>query len=220
MASLRREPPTQDQERLGKVFDRAVADALAIMLGGIPIVTPNQNDIAPAEPDCVELGDTKVVGGVRAQNFDVGYRPDGPRFVFDSKTLNSLSSVRKNYQNMINDLATEAATVHTRYPYAVVAFLVAVPEPCLVEPQRSTLMATLERLNGRDGVDEPPHVAEAMALVLWDPDTGTIHEESPEPDASLGLRTFARSIESTYWGRYKGLPPHIEERRRRSRRRS
>ena len=209
----------KDQNAIGKVFDKAVAEAVAVMLGGIPIVTPNANAIGPAEMDCVELGTTRVVGGVRTQNFDVGYRPDGVRFAFDSKTLNSVSSVRKNYQNMINDLATEATTVHTRFPYAVVAFLVAMPESCLLEPQRSTLVATLERLSGRDGVDEPPHMAEAMALVLWNPETGGLHEGSPDSDAPLGLGTFARRIESTYTNRYKGLPPHVYERRRRERRR-
>lgn len=29
---------------------------------------------------------------------------------------------------MINDLGTEATTVHTRFPYAIVAFLVVVPK--------------------------------------------------------------------------------------------
>ena len=209
----------REQIALGRVFDSAVAEAAARMLGGIPIVVPNRNAIAPLEPDCVELGTTRVAGGVRAQNFDVGYRPDGVRFVFDSKTLNDVASVKKNYQNMINDLATEATTVHTRFPYAVVAFLVACPESCLQDPQKSTLIATLERLNGRAGVDEPPHVAEAMALVLWDPETGELHESSPAQDAPLGLGTFTRSIETAYAERYKGLPPHIDERRRRRARR-
>jgi len=51
----------------------------------------------------------------------VGYRPDGLRFAFDSKTLNDKKSIGKNWQNMINDLATEATTVHSRFPYASLA---------------------------------------------------------------------------------------------------
>ena len=199
----------KEQNAIGKVFDKAVAEALAGMLGKIPVVKPNRWAIGPTEPDCVELGTTRVVGGVRPQNFDVGYRPDGVRFAFDSKTLNSASSVSKNYQNMINDLATEATTVHSRFPYAVVAFLVAIPQPCLLPPQRAMLIPTLERLNGRVAVDEPSHVAEAMALFLWDPETGAVHGDSPDEDAPLGLGTFARSIEARYTDRYKGLPPHV-----------
>ena len=199
----------REQMEIGKVFDGAVAAAIARMLGGIPVVTPRATAIGPGYPDCVELGTTRVVGGVRAQNFDVGYRPDGVRFVFDSKTLNSTASVRKNYQNMINDLATEATTVHTRFPYAVVAFLVAIPEPCLVEPQRSALVATLQRLSGRFGVDEPPHVAEAIALLLWDPADGSFDDDRLPEGSMLGLRQFAQRIEAAYRERYKGLPPHV-----------
>jgi len=32
----------------------------------------------------------------------VGYRPDGIRFAFDSKTLNDQESIAKNWQNMIS----------------------------------------------------------------------------------------------------------------------
>ena len=107
------------------------------------------------------------------------------------------------------NLGTEAVTVHSRFPYAVVAFLVAIPESCLQGHQKATLIPTLERLNGRVEVDEPAHVAEATALVLWDPETGEVHHNSPEPDSPLGLGTFARSIEAVYTNRYKGLPPHV-----------
>lgn len=59
-----------------EVIDPAVASALAAMLGGIPIVPPHSSNslLPPPEyPNCVEVGDTKVVGGVRAQNFDIAY---------------------------------------------------------------------------------------------------------------------------------------------------
>ena len=52
----------------------------------------------------VEVGPVRVIGGVRPQNFDVGYRPDAIRFAFDSKSLNDRESIGKNWQNMINDL--------------------------------------------------------------------------------------------------------------------
>src|SRR5229473_7430271 len=157
---LSRTPP-QSSGELGKMFDTAVGKALATMLGGITIVTPNSNSLTPPLPDCVEVGPVRIVGGIRPQNFDVGYRPDGVRFAFDGKTLKDLKSVGKNYQNMINDLATEAATVHTRFPYAVVAFMVVVPTPCLVEPQGSALIGILERLNRRIYVGDPAHLAES-----------------------------------------------------------
>lgn len=104
-------------------IDVEFARALAVMLGGIRVERPSSNALIPPLADCVEVGSVRIIGGIRPQNFDVAYRPDGPRVVFDSKTLNDLKSVGKNWQNMVNDLATEAATVHTRFPYALVAFI-------------------------------------------------------------------------------------------------
>ena len=97
----------------GYVFDDAFGSAIAEMLGNIPVVEPNGRSLIPPQVDCVEVGTTRIVGGIRPQNFDAAYRPDGPRIVFDSKTLNDAKSIGKNWQNMVNDPATEAATVHT-----------------------------------------------------------------------------------------------------------
>ena len=125
----------------------------------------------------MEVGPVRIIGGVRPQNFDVGYRPDGVRFAFDSKTLNDRSSIGKNWQNMINDIATEATTVHSRFPYAVVGFMVIYPKPAVTAAHLAATIGTLERLGGRTLVDEPEHRAEAMALVIWDPDER--HHQTP-----------------------------------------
>jgi hypothetical protein len=148
---------------------------------------------------------------VRPQNFDVAYRPDSVRFAFDSKTLNDTKSVQKNYQNMINDLATEATTVHSRFPYALVAFLVIVPTPCLISPQREGLTGTLERLTGRSSPIDSAHKAEAIALVVWNPATGETDQEWPNEASPLRVERFSGQINSAYVSRYKGLPPHVGE---------
>ena len=205
---LSRTPPNSSLQ-LGEFLDRAVAESLAIMLGDIPIETPSSTSLLPVKSDCVELGPTRIIGGVRPQNFDVGYRPDGVRFAFDSKTLNDAESVRKNYQNMINDLATEATTVHSRFPYAVVAFLIAIPQPCLANPQQTALIETLERLTARVSVAEAAHRAESIALVIWDPYSGSVIPDSPDPSSLLRVESFSDQIEQSYTDRYKGLPPHL-----------
>lgn len=92
---LGRTPPFSSGE-LGRLFDLAVATALSEMLGDIPIIKPRSEALTPEQPNCVEVGEVRIVGGVRPQNFDVGYRPDGIRFAFDSKTLNDEESVKKN----------------------------------------------------------------------------------------------------------------------------
>jgi len=204
---LSRTPPNSSME-LGNLFDQKVGEALAIMLGGIPIEKPNSNSLIPTQANCVEVGACRIIGGIRPQNFDVGYRPDGVRFAFDSKTLNDSKSVGKNYQNMINDLGSEATTVHTRYPYALVAFLVAVPTPCLVSPQKEALTETLERLTQRKSPLNSNHKAEAISLLVWDPNTGNIENNCPDQNSPLRIEKFSEQIESIYRERYKGLPPH------------
>ena len=194
----------------GKLLDDAVGAAMSKMLGDIEVTVPNSTQLLPSVPDTVEVGPVRIVGGVRPQNFDVGYRPDGVRIAFDSKTLNDDDSVGKNWQNMINDLATEATTVHSRFPSAVVGFIVCIPLPCLEDnaSRASAILGTLTRLGGRTLVSEPAHRAEALSLVLWDPKTGEIDTRIPGASSPLRLEKFHEQMFETYLERYQGLPPH------------
>lgn len=192
-----------------EVLDPAVAKALAEMLGNIQILEPiSSNSLLPPKPDCIEIGDTRVIGGIRPQNFDIAYRPDGLRIAYDSKTLNDFDSVKKNWQNMINDLATEATTVHTRFPYAIVAFFVAIPKPALGRSQEFDIARTLERLGKRENVLNQSHLAEVISLLIWDLSTGTIDTSLPPSDSNLRVEKFSEILYPIYLERYKGLPPH------------
>ncbi len=188
-------------------IDNEVAKCLAKMLGDIP-VKPATKGLIPLIADCVEVGNVRVIGGVRPQNFDVVYRPDGARIVFDSKTLNDIKSVGKNWQNMINDLATEATTVHTRFPHAIVAFIVLIPKPCLGRKQQADMTRTLERLGARKDVLDQAHLAEVISLVVWNPETGEIDPDIPSQDSALRIGKFSDTLYQHYVSRYKGLPPH------------
>jgi len=192
------------------VFDPKVGEALATMLGGIPVVTLAHRDerLIPEKHHCVEVGPVRIVGGIRPQNFDVGYRPDGVRIAFDSKTLNEKKSLGKNWQNMINDLGTEATTVHIRFPYAVVGFLFAIPQPLLRSPQKEVIAETLERMTLRTSPIDAPHKAEAISLFVWDPTDGTIDQTWPLPNSCLRIEVFPDQIYKSYVDRYKGLPPY------------
>ncbi len=200
--------PPATVSQMTAVFDDAVGNALATMLGGIPIIRPKSRHLIPPAADCVEVGPVRVIGAVRPQNFDVGYRPDGIRFVHDTKTLNDTKSVAKNWQNMINDLATESTTVHNRFPHAVTTFIVVIPEPCVHAARLAAMTETLERLSRRTSVVDPDHMAEAVALVIWEPDTGTISSSKPDADSTLRIEKFHEKVELAYVSRYKGLPPH------------
>lgn len=198
----------QQSVNFAAFIDMAFAQSLAQMLGGVPIKRPASNSLIPPEPDCVEVGSVRIIGGIRPQNFDVAYRPDGPRVVFDSKTLNDIKSVGKNWQNMINDLATEAATIHTRFPYAVVAFIVVIPKPALASKQEADIIRTLERLGARRDILDQTHLAEVLSLVLWDPETGQIDPSVPPLPSPLRIEKLPDMLYPHYVSRYKGLPPH------------
>lgn len=198
--------------QLGDAIDAVVASSLAAMLGGISVVKASQKrntQLYPPEPDCVETSPVTVVGGIRKQNYDVVYRPDGVRFAFDSKTLNDAKSVGKNWQNMVNDLATEAATIHTRFPMAVVAFLVLIPIPAL-SASLDPISWRLDGLASRADEHGPAHVAEAMCLAAWDPASGRTSPTIPDPQRHPNLRIerFSEQIEAAYRLRYAGSPPH------------
>lgn len=208
--ALSRTPPFSSSQLAGRI-DHRVGSAVAVMLGNIPVVAPlSSNALVAPQADCVEVGPTRIIGGVRPQNFDICYRPDGVRFAFDSKSLNDLKSVRKNYQNMINDLASEATTVHTRFPYAIVAFVVTIPEPCLLGAQRAALIGNLDRLARRSNVTDQAYLAEAISLVVWDPNTGNLSGEVPAAGSRLRIEAFSHHVQNAYYARYEGLPPHTE----------
>ena len=198
----------QQSVNFASFIDKAFGRSLAVMLGNIPVVSPVKDSLLPPQADCVEVGPARVIGGIRPQNYDVVYRPDGPRVVFDSKTLNDLKSVGKNWQNMINDLGTEAATVHTRYPYAIVSFVVVIPRPALANKQERDIVRTLERLGTRKDELDQNHLAEAIALLVWDPYTGNIDQNSPSSNSSVRIETLSDKIYPQYLDRYRGLPPH------------
>ncbi len=110
---------------------------------------------------------------------------------------------------MVNDLATEATTVHSRFPSAVVGFVVAIPTPCLSAGARTNaIVGTLTRLGGRELVDEPAHRAEALSLLAWNPDTGGIDTDMPDPWSRLRIERFSEDLSQAYYDRFQGLPPH------------
>ncbi len=86
--------------------------------------------------------------------------------------------------------------------------MVIIPTPCLVEPQRAAIVETLERLARRVSVEDPDYMAEAISLVLWSPDDGSIDPAVPPLGSSVRIERFSSYVEAAYVNRYKGLPPH------------
>ena len=51
-------------------------------------------------------------------------------------------------------------------------------------------------------------MAEAISLVFWNPDDGTIDPVLPSSSSPLRIEKFSTQVELAYVNRYKGLPPH------------
>lgn len=87
--ALSRSPPYSSIQ-LGDTIDMVVADSLATMLGGIPVVKASQQrttQLYPPGPDCVETSPVTVVGGIRKQNFDVVFASWDPGTGTTSTTI-------------------------------------------------------------------------------------------------------------------------------------
>jgi len=102
----------------------------------------------------------------------------------------------------------------SRFPHAVVAFLVAIPTPCLAATQQAGITEVLDRLARRVGTEDALYLAEAISLVVWDPATGAVDPTIPDPSTSrLRYERFTQYVEQAYVARYKGLPPHVSDKK-------
>ena len=61
--AVKSELPKVQGTTFGDLIDMTVGNALATMLGGIPVVKPKMNSLLPLQADCVEVGPTRVIGG-------------------------------------------------------------------------------------------------------------------------------------------------------------
>ena len=92
----------------------------------------------------------------------------------------------------------------------IVAFIVAVPRPALDSAQERDLIRTLQRLGTRSDELDQAHLAEAIALVVWNPTDGSIDEHVPSKQTNLRLEAMHTRINAAYLDRYANLPPHQE----------
>ena len=92
-------------------------------------------------------------------------------------------------------------------PVSIVAFIVAVPEPCLATHRRN-LTTALSRLAGRRSTSGDLHKAEAISLLVWNPHDGSIEKDWPSNGSPLRIEEFSAQVELCYTDRFAGLPPH------------
>jgi hypothetical protein len=64
-------------------------------------------------------------------------------------------------------------------------------------------VARLVRAGGRRTEGDAPHLLEGIAVVVYDPDTGTLHQELPAAGSGLRWSEFVDSIATTYQSRFE-----------------
>jgi hypothetical protein len=85
---------------------------------------------------------------------------------------------------------------------------VVIPKPALGSKQEADIIRTLERLGARNDVLDQTHLAEALSLIVWHPETGEIDPSIPSQTSNLRIEKFSDTLYPHYLNRYKGLPPH------------
>jgi hypothetical protein len=64
-------------------------------------------------------------------------------------------------------------------------------------------VARLVRAGGRRTEGDAPHLLEGIAVVVYDPDAGTLHQELPAAGSGLRWSEFVDSIATTYQSRFE-----------------
>lgn len=64
-------------------------------------------------------------------------------------------------------------------------------------------VSRLVRAGGRRTEGDAPHLLEGIAVVVYDPDSGVLHEELPAPGSGLRWSEFVDSIATTYQSRFE-----------------
>jgi hypothetical protein len=86
-------------------------------------------------------------------------------------------------------------------------------EPSHAQPAKSDRRSTthlieraverLIRAGGRKSEAEAPHLLEGIAVVVYDPDTGTIHPQLPKSGSGLRWEEFVHALVISYRARFE-----------------
>lgn len=80
-----------------------------------------------------------------------------------------------------------------------------------VAPRRSTValieraITRLNRAGGRRTEGDAPHLLEAIAVIVYDPDRGALSNEVPSFDSGLRWEQFVEKLVEAYRGQFEGV---------------
>jgi hypothetical protein len=171
--------------------------------------------LGPQFANCV-VGEREISGALRRMQADVSeiHPTDGLRLAVELKPVNL--AVGRAIWNRFGDIRTFAVNVHLKFPFAVVGGVLTFPTyewRTLAQPagdgrtdtthliRRAVLR--LMRAGGRRTEGDAPHLLEGVAVVVYDPDTGSIVPDLPPVDSGLRWEAFTAKLVEAYMARFE-----------------
>ena len=140
-------------------------------------------------------GERNVAGALRNVQADVSesHEMDGLRLAVEIKPVNL--AVGRAVWNRFGDIRAFAVNIHLKFPFAVVGGILTVPtwewgdsgQKLPTANVIGRLVKRLSRTRLRLSEADPPHLLEAIAVVIYDPETGAIDPVSTAARLSSSL---------------------------------
>lgn len=196
--------------RLGDGAKKAAQIRLSAGLGAVLLA--ELRTLLPLGAGAVS-GEHPVSGALRTVNADVSESDalHGLRMAVEIKPVNL--AVGRNIWNRFGDIRTFGVNLHLKFPFAVVGGILTIPtyeeatRAGVVTRRDTTHLITravnrLVRAGGRITEGDPPHLLEAVAVVVYDPDTSTLRDDVPPQGSGLRWPDFIFAMASTYQARF------------------
>lgn len=154
-------------------------------------------------------GETRVAGALRTAQMDVVEMTelDGLKLAIELKPVNL--AVGRAIWNRYGDIRVGAVSTHLKFPFAVVGGVITIP---IWESKPSGRVSTvhlikravelLRRARDRKREDDAPHRLEGVAVVAFDPDSGTLVPDLPPEGSGLRWGEAVQALADAYDQRF------------------
>lgn len=163
--------------------------------------------------DRAVAGERDVGGGLRSVKADVSETSEvhGLTLAVEIKPVHL--AVGRAIWNRFGDVRTFAVNIHLKFPFAVVGGILTLPTTERAKSGADTdwkstthlvsrAVARFMRAGGRETEGDAPHLLEAIAVVAFDRESGTIEPDLPPLGSGLRWPEFIGKIAEAYDARF------------------
>lgn len=160
-------------------------------------------------------GERTVGGGLRSVKADVSEitETDGLKLAVEIKPVHL--AVGRAVWNRFGDIRTFAVNVHLKFPFAVVGGILTLPTTERVQSGRDDgwkpttrlierAIGRFKRAGGRQTEGDASHLLEAIAVVVFDRESGEVDPRLPAVGSGLRWQDFIDQMAETYEARFGG----------------